>query len=196
MRSISTPTPGRVAAQWHKVLGDRLALGSGTLLRGASISVSEAESPLLSIGVDCDIRGAFFFHHIRARIVVGNRTYVAAQATIDCSREVIIGDDVLVAHGAILMDHDGHSSVFSERSQDVPRMVAGKPKDWSYVKRSPIHIGNKAWIGSRAIVTEGVHVGEGAIIGAGSVVTKDVPAWTIAAGNPARIIRELALGER
>lgn len=53
----------------------------------------------------------------------------------------------------------------------------------------PITIGNDVWIGSRAIILDGVHIGDGAIIGAGSVVTKDVPPYAIVGGVPARIIR-------
>jgi maltose O-acetyltransferase len=46
------------------------------------------------------------------------------------------------------------------------------------------------------IILKGVTIGEGAIVGAGSVVTKDVPAWSVAAGNPARVIRKLREDER
>ena len=52
------------------------------------------------------------------------------------------------------------------------------------------------WIGFNAIVLKGVTIGEGAIVGAGAVVTKDVPAYTIVAGNPAHPIRELTPSER
>lgn len=53
-----------------------------------------------------------------------------------------------------------------------------------------IHIGNHVWIGGGAIILPGVTIGEGAIIGAGSVVTKDIPAWSVAVGNPAKVIKE------
>jgi acetyltransferase-like isoleucine patch superfamily enzyme len=52
-----------------------------------------------------------------------------------------------------------------------------------------IIVGDNVWIGGRAILLPGVTIGEGAIVGAGSVVSKDIPAWTIAAGNPARVIK-------
>ena len=55
---------------------------------------------------------------------------------------------------------------------------------------------DKSWIGFNSILLKGITIGEGAIIGAGSVVTKDVPPWTIVAGNPAQIIREISLNER
>jgi maltose O-acetyltransferase len=53
----------------------------------------------------------------------------------------------------------------------------------------PVRIEDDVWIGTRAIILPGVKIGKGAIIGAGAVVTKDVPAYAISAGNPARVIR-------
>ncbi|MDP5158573.1 MAG: hypothetical protein NWQ07_08360 [Flaviramulus sp.] len=69
-------------------------------------------------------------------------------------------------------------------------------KDWSNVKSSPIVVKNKVWIGFNSIILKGVIIGEGAIVGAGSVVTIDVPDWTVVAGNPAKVIREIPENER
>lgn len=54
-------------------------------------------------------------------------------------------------------------------------------------------INNDVWIGCDAIIMPGVEIGQGAVIGAGSVVTKDIPPWSIAVGNPARVIKKRAL---
>ena len=54
----------------------------------------------------------------------------------------------------------------------------------------PVHIGNHVWIGRSAIILKGVTIGAGAIVGAGSVVTRDVPARSLVAGNPAKVIKE------
>ena len=56
---------------------------------------------------------------------------------------------------------------------------------------APIHIGDGVWIGARSIVLPGITIADGAVIGAGSVVTRDVPANTVVAGAPARLIRKL-----
>jgi maltose O-acetyltransferase len=55
----------------------------------------------------------------------------------------------------------------------------------------PIEIGSDVWVGGGAIILPGVKIGDASVIGAGSVVTKDVPAWTFAAGNPCRVVREI-----
>lgn len=64
-------------------------------------------------------------------------------------------------------------------------------KNWDVVKSKPIKICDDAWIGMNCIILKGVTIGEGAIVGAGSVVTKDVPAWTVVAGNPAKVVKTL-----
>lgn len=57
--------------------------------------------------------------------------------------------------------------------------------------REPIIIGDDAWIGFNAIILKGVTIGEGAVVGAGAVVTKDVPPYTVVAGNPAGVVKKL-----
>lgn len=57
----------------------------------------------------------------------------------------------------------------------------------------PVVIGDCAWIGGNSTILPGVHIGEGAVIGAGSVVTRDIPPYSIAVGNPARVIKQRVL---
>jgi galactoside O-acetyltransferase len=69
-------------------------------------------------------------------------------------------------------------------------------KDWTHVEVKPVRICAKAWLGINVIVLKGVEIGEGAVVAAGSVVTKSVLPWTVVAGNPARVIRTIALEDR
>ena len=57
-------------------------------------------------------------------------------------------------------------------------------------------IGDNVWIGGNAVICAGVHIGDNVVIGAGSVVTKDIPSWTVAAGNPCKVIREITEEDR
>jgi len=59
-----------------------------------------------------------------------------------------------------------------------------------------VNIGNNVWIGGNSVICAGVTIGDCCVIGAGSVVTKDIPAWTIAAGNPAKVIRKITEEDR
>ena len=101
---------------------------------------------------------------------------------------VTIEDDVLISYQCILADNDDHGISYSNRKNDLALATQKKPRDLNTTKSSPIKISRGAWIGLRTIILKGVTIGEGAVVGAGSVVTKDVPAWTIVAGNPARVI--------
>ena len=59
-----------------------------------------------------------------------------------------------------------------------------------------IHIGKNCWLGAGVIVVPGVTIGDNTVIGAGSVVTRDIPAWSVAAGNPCRVIRAITEEDR
>ena len=69
-------------------------------------------------------------------------------------------------------------------------------KDWTNVKMAPVIIENKVWIGFNAAILKGVTIGEGSVIGAMSIVTKNIPPYSIVAGNPARILRDIPENER
>ncbi|MEH7581800.1 DapH/DapD/GlmU-related protein, partial [Priestia megaterium] len=58
-----------------------------------------------------------------------------------------------------------------------------------YTKREPVIIEDRVWIGARCIILPGVTIGKGATVGAGAVVTKDVPPYTVVAGNPAKVVK-------
>ncbi|MEH1823859.1 MAG: acyltransferase [Nostoc sp.] len=139
------------------------------------------------------VLGSVIFDRENASISIGKRVFITG--SLIASQNIEIGDDVLIAWGTTIVDHNSHSIYFSERKKDAVDWMAGK-KDWTHVKIAPVKICNKVWIGFNSIILKGVTIGEGAVIGAGSVVTKDVPAWTVVAGNPARIIREIPENER
>ena len=112
-----------------------------------------------------------------AMIVIGDNVGVSG-CTISAAKSIIIGSRVLIGSGALIMDNDAHSMRADERAVGVKGAAA------------PVVIEDDVFIGARAIVLKGVRIGKGAVIGAGAVVTKNVPEFTIVAGNPARKIGE------
>lgn len=152
-------------------------------------------SAVVRIGDDSLIAGVLVAEAATSRIVIGNNVFVGGGALIDCLGQVTIEDDVLISYQVIIMDSDNHSLRASERIGDLKRW-RNQEYDWSRVNSVPVLIRSKAWIGARAIITKGVVIGEGGIVATGSVVTKNVPPYTIVAGNPARVIRELGPDER
>jgi len=181
--------------EWSQKLGHELSIGSGTSLNGANLIAPEPTNCEFIAGECCDFFCLFYFQIPGARIVVGSRSYIAANTKLDCAALIEIGDDVLIAYDVLITDHDSHAVGFIHRGNDVCDALQGR-KDWTSVKRAPVIIGSKSWIGTRAIILKGVRIGEGAIVAAGAVVTRDVASWTIVAGNPARVVRELTDEER
>lgn len=152
----------------------------------------------LYIGKDSIVSGNFIFESSEGSINIGAHSYVGNSTFI--SRSAIdIGDNVTIAWGCTIYDHDSHSLNYKLRRKDIDDELKDirnkdnfiKSKDWSCVATKPIYIHNDVWIGMNCIILKGVTIGEGAIIGAGSVVTKDIPAWTLAVGNPAKVIKEI-----
>jgi len=150
----------------------------------------------LTIGEGSIVEGNLVFERDGAEIIVGRNTFVGS-SLIDCASRIEIADDVLIAWGCNIVDHDSHSIAWSNRANDVRDWYVGRDKkDWSHVVSRPVKIGNKCWIGMQAIILKGVEIGEGAIVAAGAVVTRSVPPWTIVSGNPARVVREISIEER
>jgi acetyltransferase-like isoleucine patch superfamily enzyme len=182
--------PYRVAS-WRRQLQGRVSIGRDTRLVGASLVVRDALGCSIGIGEGSDIAAAMVLEAAGARIQIGQRTHVGGETLLDSAEEIVIGDDVLIAFGTLIMDHDSHSLEFDHRRHDVGEWIKGR-KDWSHVPRSPVHIDDKVWVGTRAIVLKGVHLGVGSVVAAGAVVTHDVPPWMLVAGCPAHIVRDLS----
>lgn len=185
--------------QSAKVLRKCAKIGKGCINRGIKLRLDNPEDKkYLQIGDGCIISGNFIFESKTGFISIGNHSYIGGGTFI--SRSCIeIGNNVTIAWGGTFYDHDSHSLDYMKRRKDIDdelndirngrNFIANK--DWSDVNSKPIKICDDAWIGMNVIILKGVTVGEGAIVGAGSVVTKDVPAWTVVAGNPARVLKEL-----
>jgi acetyltransferase-like isoleucine patch superfamily enzyme len=171
---------------------DSFVIGGGTKIIPWRIKGNR--DSLLSIGNNCIVCSYVVFEKDNAALSIGNRCFIG-KGLMSIASDVKIGSDVMISWGVTIADHNSHSLNFSERKTDVENWRS-QNKDWSTVKIQQIVIQDKVWIGFNSILLKGVTIGEGAIVGAGSVVTKDVAPFTIVAGNPARVIRELNPNER
>lgn len=149
------------------------------------------------IGARGQVNARIVFESRQGRVEIGERAYIGG-GTIICREGVTIGNDVTMAWGISLYDHNSQSLDWRQRARVVTHFyekhgtaVCFDELDWTGVKSGPIVIEDKAWIGFDAVILKGVRVGEGSVIGARSVVTRDVEPYTVVAGNPARIIRRI-----
>ena len=110
-------------------------------------------------------------------ISIGANSYIGSFSVLGCNERVQIGDDCMIAQAVTIRDTD-HVS----RRTDVPMTSQG-------ITTAPVTIGNDVWIAHGVTILKGVTIGQGAIVAAGAVVTKDVPAYSIAGGIPARVLK-------
>jgi acetyltransferase-like isoleucine patch superfamily enzyme len=118
-----------------------------------------------------------------ARIRIGSGTFLNLGVMVASLELVEIGDDCMFANGCFVTD--------SSHRFDDPHI----PVPWQgFTSRGPTRIGDNVWCGTNAVVTSGVTIGERCVIGANSVVTSDIPAFSVAAGAPARVLRQIKYG--
>jgi carbonic anhydrase/acetyltransferase-like protein (isoleucine patch superfamily) len=108
-----------------------------------------------------------------ANLIVGKHCTIGDRTEIHCGESIIIGNRVAISWDCILMDRDYHS-------------IEGKDE-----RTSAIMIGHNVLIGCRSIILKGVSIGDNSVIASGSVVTKNVPPFTMVAGNPAQVKKKI-----
>lgn len=113
------------------------------------------------------------------RLVIGDRVGVGHNVVFVVNKEIVVENDVLISSGVRLLDTDSHP-------KDAADRIAHLPPPPEEVK--PIRICRYAWIGHNSFILKGVTIGEGAIIGVNSVVVTDIPPYSVAMGNPARVV--------
>ncbi|WP_426208434.1 acyltransferase [Massilia sp. TWP1-3-3] len=149
-------------------------------------------------GNDCILYCQIFFESAAGNVELGERVYIGDRTQFISRSSIKVGSDVLISWGCTIYDHDAHSIDYRHRMADhaghLQHWESGAlltGKDWSTVNCAPITIGDHAWIGFDVVILKGVTIGEGAVIGARSVVTSDIPAWSVAVGSPARVVKTI-----
>lgn len=111
-------------------------------------------------------------------LVIGKRVQIRPGFHVVCVFSIVIGDDVLIADNVFLSDN-------THTYSDINHPIVAQPLK---VLR-PVRIGSNAWLG-RNVCVIGASVGKNSVIGANSVVLQDVPDYSVAVGNPAKIIKQ------
>ena len=129
-----------------------------------------------------NVRAVGFSRFSYKNIVLGNDVYIGPDATFMSEHSLInIGNKVLFGPGVTIMGGDHRINIVGTYMYDVKEKLTENDQD--------VTIESDVWIGSKAVILKGVTIGRGSVIGAGSVVTKSVPPYSIAVGNPAKVIR-------
>ncbi|WP_213272841.1 acyltransferase [Hyphomonas sp.] len=127
------------------------------------------------------------------KIRIGRYAYIGDGAIVSARAAVDIGEATLLAHGVQIFDNDSHPTDPFQREIQFRRMLGDKSVVAALdIGAAPVRIGNRCWIGMNSIVLKGVKIGDETIVAASSVVTTDLPPRVLAAGNPARVVKELS----
>jgi len=165
----------------------------------------------VELGADCDFFGRAPFRRTRGSdLVIGDRCIFRSakwsnpagvnrpcmMSTLEAGAELRVGAQcgfsgtALVAAESVVLD-DGVFCGVNVTIMDTDMHDLHSLNRESRGACSPVHIEENVWIGMNVVVLKGVSIGAGSVVGADSVVTKPIPAGVIAAGNPAKVIREL-----
>lgn len=126
-------------------------------------------------GLGVNIRPRVYFGSGN-NISIGDHSMIGQDSIIGSRADVLIGNDVMMGP-EVLIYTTNHG------------MEPGLPMRLQPLQPAPVHIGNDVWIGARCIILPGVTIGDGAVLAAGAVITKDVPAYAIVGGVPAKILK-------
>ena len=165
---------------------EHFELSSGFGTDGAGKSCTVVGAKHISVGGDsafgpgCEVIAldSHFGQKLSPRLSIGKHVRATARCRITCAGTIEIEDDVLMAPDVFITDHSHGMN---------PDTQGGYSKQPLIVKS--VHIGEGVWLGQRVCVLPGVTIGEHSIIGANSVVTHDIPAYSIAVGTPARVVK-------
>ena len=116
-------------------------------------------------------------------IIIGDNCSIGSQSHITAINKIVIGNNVLTGPRVLITDNSHGASI--DTILDTP------PSKRELVSNGPVTIEDNVWIGEGAMIMPNVTIGKGSIIAANSVVTKDIPAYCVAAGSPAKIIKTL-----
>jgi acetyltransferase-like isoleucine patch superfamily enzyme len=169
----------RIASVWRVGLArlgnDRIALPWSTRMgRGVAIHVTDGGT--LAIGAGVEIGAGSMLVVQAGTLRIGNGVSIAHGCTLVAREAIAIGDDVLVAEYVSIRDQDHRT--------DAPVVMCN-----AGFATAPIEIGAGAWIGAKASVLRGSRIGAHAVVGAHALVRGEIPADSVAAGVPARVIR-------
>lgn len=156
----------KIRGEGHIQLGENITVGDFCWIEAVTHYADQSFRPVLQIGRDISLSD--FVH-------------------ISCVRAITISDGTLIGSKVYIGDHSHgtYSKGLSAEQLNIPPAVR------HLGDIAPVRIGRNCWIGDNAVILAGTEIGEGCIIGANSVVRGNFPSFTVIAGSPARVVREL-----
>ncbi|MGD8207103.1 MAG: acyltransferase [Thiohalocapsa sp.] len=157
---------------------DRILIGDGTrIARNATLRANTDQRPGIELGNGVWIQDAAIVNANRGQVLIGDHSWLGPFCLVYGNGGVRIGSHVLVAAHTTINTVSHQSARCDIPINEQPLLI------------DPVVIEDDVWIGLNAVILQGVTIGRGAIIGAGAVVTRSIPAWSVAVGVPAAVVR-------
>ncbi len=191
---LKPPLRGLYALHWAAWQGGRMVLSAliwtpifrarcasvGTQLELALPPVIRGR-PTIHVGNNVGIHGKMEIIALgnpsECKLILGDGVQIGHRVTFVIARKIVLGEHAGVASDCYVTDT---SAIAEDVRNEVETISPDEP--------GPVEIGANAWVARGSVVMKGVQIGEGAIVGAGSVVSKNIPAFSVAMGNPARVV--------
>lgn len=119
------------------------------------------------------------------QIIIGHGCTLGEQTHITCANKITIGDNLLTGRRCTITDNSHGSSTLDD--------LLINPHARSILSKGDVYIGKNVWLGDNVVVLPGVNIGDGVIVGANAVVTKDIPSYSVAVGNPIKIVKSYSI---
>lgn len=129
------------------------------------------------------------FSQSGGKVVIGSNTRLGKNSIIRSVDSIFIGDFTAISDNVIITDNNNHPIDPVFRRKMKLDTLGGCMRLWKHSAHAPIFIGENVWVGENSRIQKGVSIGENSIVAAGSIVTKNVPANSIVAGIPAKVIK-------
>jgi acetyltransferase-like isoleucine patch superfamily enzyme len=162
----------------HVELAKRQAFARGVLHGNVLQMLREGR---LEVGPHAYFEPGVWLTSDAGRIAIGGGTLINLNVMIAAVDAVTIGEHCMLANGCLITDGNHR---FDDPDKPVP---------WQgFTSKGPVSIGDNVWLGANVVVTNGVTIGRRSVIGANSVVTTDIPEFSVAAGAPARVLKQVS----
>lgn len=124
-------------------------------------------------------------------IETGDHFYLGQNSMIGSETSIKIGRCVIISNDVRIYDNNNHPTSPKARENMSLNGFSNDNWSWHHAASAPVVIGDNVWIGQYSTILKGVTIGKGSIVATRAVVTKDVPPYTIVAGNPAKVVKQI-----